>query len=414
MGDGKRSATSSTGRLASVDLLRGLVMVVMVLDHVRGFFSDHLGARPPLDPTDLSRVSTGLFVTRWVTHFCAPVFVLLAGVGASLAGDRMTSKGRLAAFLVSRGLWLVVLEFTLARLGFFFSLDYHFLLGLVLWALGWSMVILAGLVFLPRWFVAAFGVALVAGHNAFDGVTQEAFGRLSWLWNFLHYIPPGPPLGVQLGGSCELFAPYKIIPWAGVMALGYALGAAYWLESSTRRLVLFSLGLAATAAFVALRWPNWVVHLPWGEWRGDPRPWSEQSDAFRTALSFVNCTKYPPSLLFLLMTLGPALAALAVFDRPSGWVGARLITIGRVPLFFYLIHAPVIHGLAIVVSLVQYGKVLPWLVAPPQFAEAPNGYGYGLAVLYLVWVLVVITLYPLCAWFAGVKQRHRSAWLSYL
>jgi len=313
------------------------------------------------------------------------------------------TKPQLARFLVTRGLWLVFLELTLVRLGFFFSFNFHLMVGAVIWVLGWSMVILAAVQFLPRWVVAAFAIALIVGHNATDAITPETFGSLGWLWNILHALDPPPPM--PLGDRYVLVTPYKIIPWAGVMAAGYALGPVFRLPVGRRKLTLACLGLALAASFIVLRWTNLY---------GDPKPWSLQHDGLFTLFSFVNCTKYPPSLLYLLMTLGPALMALAAFDRPPGPMARQVITIGRVPLFFYLLHLPLIHGLAVLTSYLHHGTVAPWLLTPPQDASAPYGYGYSLPVVYVVWVAVVLLLYPLCAWFAELKRRHPGGWLSYL
>lgn len=376
------------GRLDSVDLLRGLIMVVMTLDHVRDFF------KPSPEPTDLAHSDVLLFFTRWVTHFCAPTFMFLAGTGAYLAGLRKT-RGQLAWFLITRGLWLVVLEITIVRcLGWAWNFDFHWVGGVILWAIGLSMVCLAALSYLPTWLVAVFGLAMIGSHNAFDHVKPAELGDWGWLWRILH-----------AGGDIEwrpgwhFGALYPLVPWIGVMAVGYAFGSLFLLRPATRRPIFFVLGVALTAGFVCLRYSN--VY-------GDPNPWSPQRNEAMTVCSFLNCHKYPPSLCYLLMTLGPVIAALAFFDREPGPVARRVIVFGRVPLFFYLIHVPVIHALAAVVAYAYYGpSVLAWNQPPPD-------YGYSLATVYAVWVLVVVMLYPPCLWFAGVKRRRRDAWLSYL
>jgi uncharacterized membrane protein len=388
-------------RLDAIDLVRGLVMVVMALDHVRDFLTD---AR--FDPLDLSRATPALFLTRWVTHFCAPVFVFLAGTGAFLYGARGKTRAQLAWFLLTRGLWLIVLEFSLVHLGLFFNFEYRLLFGLVIWAIGWSMVALAGLIFLPTGAVAALGVALVAGHNLFDTVAAPRGGRARWLWVALWggSFTTGP---LPLWPGTMLFVAYPVLPWLGILAVGYGCGPLWLLERGRRRRWLLALGTGLTLLFIALRAAN--VY-------GDPRPWTGQANPLFTLFSFINCLKYPPSLLFVLMTLGPALLLLALCDRAPGPLGRVLVTFGRVPLFYYLLHIPLIHLVAMGLAYAQYGEVgfMFQFVAliPPE--QLPAGYGYGLPVVYAAWLGVVLALYPPCAWFARVKSRRRDWWLSYL
>jgi uncharacterized membrane protein len=383
--------------LPAIDLLRGLVMVLMTLDHTRDFFSNALA----INPTDPEKTNGPVFLTRWVTHFCAPVFVLLAGVGAALAEQRGLTKSQLARFLVTRGFWLIFLEFTLVRLGFFFTLDFHELQALVIWVLGVSMVLLAGLQYLPRPLLLLLAIVMIFGHNALDGIRPDEFGSFNWLWIVLH---SGTESGIALGDGYVLKPAYKLIPWVGVMALGYCLGPIFRLEQPHRRSFLALIGSAVTVAFFVIRAVN---HY------GDPQPWKPQIDSVRTAMSFLNCEKYPPSLCYLLMTLGPAFIALAAFDRPPGWLARRVIVIGRVPLFFYLLHLPLIHGLAVLASCIRNnGSIDSWLLSPPQ--GAPAGYGYSLPWVYAAWLLVILILYPLCAWFAALKRKYPGGILSYL
>ena len=360
-------------RLGSVDIVRGAVMVVMILDHVRDFLPI---AR--VSPTDLATTTPALFFTRWVTHFCAPTFVLLAGVGASLAGSRGMSRGELARFLLTRGLWLIVLEETWINLLVFFPPTT--LVATILWAIGWSMIALAGLIYLPRVAVAAVGVVMIAGHNLLDGFDVPGDGLGAVLWRVLH----GRGL-VTLPGGIPLLIAYPLVPWIGVMAAGYSLGPMLLLPHERRRPILLGLGLGLTAAFVALRFLN--VY-------GDPTPWSVQPSPTFTVLSFLNCLKYPPSLLFLLMTLGPAIAALGLLDRGAGRWAEPLRMFGRVPLFFFLLQWPLVRGLPLAVTAA--------------------GFGEGLPVVYVTWLVVLALMYLPCRWFAGVKRRHRWAWLSYL
>jgi uncharacterized membrane protein len=370
-------------RLAAVDLLRGIVMVVMTLDHVRDFFSS-----VRFEATDLDQTTAALFLTRWVTHFCAPTFVLLAGVSAFLAGKKRRSTAELSRFLVTRGLWLVVLELTVVRVGWFFDLDFTRFALQVIWAIGMSMVVLAALVFLPTAAVAVFGVGMIATHNLLDGVRPERFGDLAWLWYVLH-VPHLPVI-------------YPLIPWIGVMAAGYGLGALLSREVAERRRLLLLIGVGMTLAFVVLRAVNRY---------GDPSPWSTQASAGFTLLSFLNTTKYPPSLLFLLMTLGPAIAALPVLERRTGPVARFFLVFGRVPLFYYVLHLYLIHALAIAVAAMTNASAGALFTI---FAAFPPEHGFGLPVVYLVWVVVVATLYAPSRWFAGVKARRRDVWLSYL
>ena len=380
-------------RLVAVDLLRGLVMVLMVLDHVRDFFGD-----PRLNPTDLSTTTVALFFTRWVTHFCAPVFVLLAGTGAYLAKARFPTRVGLAGFLLSRGLWLVFLEITVVRFGLTFDPTFAFIPLTVFWVIGVSMIVLSALVFLPTPAVAAAGLIMIAVHNAFDGVRIEGQGIPALLLRALHQQGP---LVTVLGRV--VFVAYPLVPWVGVMAAGYGLGAVLRVEPGRRRTMLLTLGVSLTAAFIVLRATNLY---------GDPRPWSPQRDRLFTALSFLNCEKYPPSLLYLLMTLGPALIALALLDGGLGRAGRPLATFGRVPLFFYLLQWYLIHVLAIVMATAR-GEPYGWLLGQGPFG-APAGYGHGLAIVYATWAVCLLLLYPPCAWFAALKQRRHDRWLSYL
>jgi uncharacterized membrane protein len=387
-------------RIDSVDLLRGAVMVLMLLDHTREFV--HRDA-PFFDAADLSRTTVLLFITRWVTHFCAPTFVLLAGAGAALQLVRGKPKGELSRFLLTRGAWLVFLELTLIRAGVVFDLDYRAFPGMlqVIWAIGVSMMVLAGLVRLRTRWIAGIGIAIVALHNLTDRwavSTPEAHG---WdaVWMVLHQPGFVRVLGVRL------LVLYPVLPWIGVFLCGYALGHVYGWEAGRRRRVLARLGAAMVAAFLVLRATN--VY-------GNPFPWSAQKSAAFTVLSFVNTAKYPPSLLFVLMTLGPALLLLAWVEASRrGPAGRALVTFGRVPLFFYLLQWPVAHGIALLLSLAA-GKPTSHLFGFPGAHPPQPGAGFSLRVAYLCWAAGLVVLYPLCRGFAGVKQRRDGWWLSYL
>ncbi|HEV7843248.1 MAG TPA: heparan-alpha-glucosaminide N-acetyltransferase domain-containing protein [Pyrinomonadaceae bacterium] len=389
--------TTGRSRLDSVDLLRGIVMVVMALDHVRDFF--HHDALL-FDPTNLSKTNTALFLTRWVTHFCAPVFVFLAGTGAFLSTRRGKTRAELSRFLLTRGLWLVLLELTIVRLGWTFDLNYTFNVGQVIWAIGWSMVALSVLIYLPLWAIATFGVTMIAVHNAFDPFKAQSAGALSGVWATFH----SGELTETYGGI-RFFPMYPLIPWIGVMATGYSFGHIFTLEREKRKKVLLYLGLSLTLCFVVLRATNLY---------GDPRPWSMQGNALWTFFSFINCQKYPPSLLYLLMTLGPAITSLAFLERvnlkPSA-LAQPFIIFGRVPLFYYVLHLFIIHGLAVLFAVIKYGSAVSEAF---QTGRLPDDYGYNLGIVYLVWIGVVIALYPVCRWFANVKRRRKDAWLSYI
>lgn len=367
-------------------------MILMALDHVRDFLGN-----PGVNPTDPATTTVALFFTRWITHFCAPVFFLLTGTGAYLSLLKK-SKRELSRFLFTRGLWLIFLEFTVTRcLGWQFNFDYHVTLLLVLWVLGWAMIVLSVLVYLPASVVTTFGVVMIATHNLFDSVQSS-----NPFWSILH----SPNFVVNNPGRI-VFVTYALIPWVGVTAAGYGLGQIYSWPSTRRKAFLLPLGIGVTAAFVVLRTINLY---------GDPQRWATQKSAAFTALSFLNTTKYPPSLLYLLMTLGPAMLFLwAVDARTPRWLRPPLI-IGKVPMFYYLLHIPLIHLLAIAVCYARYGQI-HWMFESPSLGQfpitPPPGWGYSLPIVYLVWAFVVIALYPLCRRFAALKQRSSDAWLSY-
>jgi uncharacterized membrane protein len=391
------------GRLTSVDALRGGIMVLMALDHTRDFI--HAGAMS-FSPEDLTRTTPILFFTRWITHICAPTFMLLAGAGAFLRLDREQSPARLSRFLWTRGLWLVVCELTIMRLGMNFSLDLvNPLLLLVLTALGLSMIVLAALIHLPRHWLVALSVAVVALHNTLDPIQASRFGAFAGIWNLLHQS------GVVMVGALPVVVGYPLIPWFAVMALGFCVGPVLLMDPPRRRRALLAAGGAVTLAFLLVRAAN--VY-------GDPAPWSAQSSPLFTVLSFLRTTKYPPSLQFLLMTLGPALIALALLDRVPPRAESILTVIGRVPFFFYVVHFWTIHIVEAVMAFVRYGRAsltflfhpLPSMGGPRELF--PQDFGYPLWVAYVVWIGVVVGLYPFCRWFAELKQRRRDWWVSYL
>jgi uncharacterized membrane protein len=391
-------------RVESIDALRGLVMVIMALDHVRDFV--HRGAMSG-SPTDLATTTPALFFTRWVTHFCAPSFMLTAGLGAYLWWRRGRTRRELSVFLLTRGAWLVVLEVTIMRLAYNFnlSLDYPVFL-IVLWVLGLCMIGLAPLVWLPIPWLAGLSLAVVLLHNALDGLPAARFGALAPVWHLLHQ--PGV---FRLGGLTFVVA-YPLVPWIAVMALGFCAGPVFLRDRPARRRFLLLAGLAATLAFFVVRGLNGY---------GDPLPWAAQPRAGFTVLSFLNTTKYPPSLAFLRMTLGPALMLLAWFDRPGGLTPSNpLVVFGRVPLFYFVAHFYAAHAAAVVLSLLRYGAsswrfaVHPVPSMGGPVALFPPDFGWNLPVVFAVWLGVVLALYPVCRRFAALKAVRRDWWLSYL
>jgi uncharacterized membrane protein len=391
-------------RVASVDLIRGTVMLLMAIDHARVYSGLPAGGPTP-----------GIFFTRWVTHFCAPAFILLAGTSAFFYGRKHTDVSR---HLLIRGIWLVLLELTVVRVSWTFNLDFaHYELAGVIWVIGWCMILMAGLVKLPLRFIGALGVAIIAGHNLMDphlGAVIQSLPDSRWagLWKVLYIgFFAGP---IQLGpNGPNLIVLYSIIPWIGVMAAGYAFGRILTLEPARRNRICLQLGLGAIALFLALRGFNLY---------GDPRPWSAGprgpggGPAMPALLRFLNTNKYPASFLFLLMTLGPTIALIPLLEQARG-VLARWITVfGRVPFFYYVLHIPLIHALALVVSVVRLGMVSPWLFTnhPMNNPPAPDGYTWTLGLLYVVWLVAIALLYPACAWFADLKARRRDWWLGYL
>jgi uncharacterized membrane protein len=386
-------------RVRSVDALRGVVMIVMALDHLRESF--HAGAMS-FQPEDLSRTTAILFFTRWITHFCAPVFMFTTGIGAFLWLSRGRKVGELSTFLWKRGLWLIALEFTVFRFAMFFRLTSGPVMLLVLWALGWSMIALALLARLPVRALAWLSIAVIALHNLADPVRASGFGSAAGVWNVLHQP------GVFLVSGIPVLAGYPLVPWIAVMAAGFCFGTVLTWDAERRRRWMICAGLGMTVAFLALRAIN--VY-------GDPRRWSTQVPGM-TVLSFLKCTKYPPSLDFLLMTLGPALLLLAWLERATLVRTNPLIVFGRVPLFYFIVHFCALRLLTIPFAWIRYGSAAFLFQPAPSMGGAakqyPPDYGYDLWVVYLLWIALVAALYPLCLWYGRLKERRRDWWLGYL
>ena len=392
MSSASGSLAPTRARIKSIDTVRGVIMVLMALDHTRDFFGV-----AGISPTNLDQASAALFFTRWITNICAPVFFLLTGIGAYLS-LRKKSTSELSRFLFTRGLWLIFLEQVVMRgFGWQFNFDYKVSMLVVLWALAWAMIFLSALVYLPTKLVTSIGILMIVGHNLLDSIRSS-----SPLFSILH-----APGFVVNNPQHVVFVAYPLIPWIGVTAAGYGLGQIYSWPAERRQTFLLRMGIILTAAFVVLRGINIY---------GDPLRWSVQKSALFTVLSFLNTVKYPPSLLFLLMTLGPAMLLLWALDGDTPTWLRPAHTIGKVPLFYFLLHVPLIHVLAIIVCYLRYGQV-HWMFESPGIGQfpisPPPGWGFSLPIVYLVWIFVVVALYPLCAWFAALKQRRNDAWLSY-
>ena len=369
-------------------------MALMTLDHVRAFFSNAQSS-----PLDLTQTTIPLFLTRWVTHLCAPSFVFLAGVSAYLSLRRRNNKAQLSRRLLIRGLWLLILELTIVNFAWTFDPTFSFFITGVLWAIGWSMIVLAALIYLPIFSIGAIGVVFIVFHNLLDPIQAEQLGAWNWLWAVLHERQV-----FTIFQERQFLLGYPLIPWIGVMAAGYAFGRVFDWPQPKRQQRLRWLGGGMIVAFVVLRALNLY---------GDSNPWSVQSNGLYTLLSFVNCHKYPPSLLFLLMTLGPAILLLELFEHRKFKLLKPLVLFGQVPLFFYIAHLLLIHLAAVLFALPQYGLeaiTIPYLARSLR----PADYGYALPRVYSVWMLMVTLLYPLCHWFANYRRKHRSQWIRYL
>ncbi len=385
-------------------MLRGLVMVIMALDHTRDFFTNIRS----FEPESIAHTYPALFYTRWITHFCAPMFFFLAGTGAFLYKNRTGSVGKVSRFLWTRGLWLIFLEWTIIDFAWTFQ---PFYFGGVIWSLGVSMVIMAALVWLPEYAILAFGLLLVGFHDLFDTVKSAQLGSFGWLWTLLHrrgFIP-----------QAKFFVLFPIIPWVGVMAAGYFFGRAMLRDARTRRRFTFAIGIILTLLFIVLRGVNGYGNPEAGIAASSPGDWQPLNSVAMTIVYFLDVEKYPPSLQFLLMTIGPSLILLSILDRVSerstfSKLLNPLLIFGRVPLFFYILHLFTIHLLALAAAVV-FHQPTGWLLHGGFFlGRVPESTGYGLPVVYAMWLLAVFILYFPCRWFAGLKQRSQKWWLSYL
>jgi uncharacterized membrane protein len=378
------TTTAGRPRLASIDVLRGAVMVLMAIDHVRVYAGVPAGGPSP-----------GIFLTRWVTHVCAPVFVFLAGTSAFLHGQQLRDRGRLARYLVTRGLLLVLLELTVIRASWTFGVDYSsFLLAGVIWMLGWCMVLLAGLIWLPPPVVAGVGLVVIAGQDLFRPLGLALPAAAQPWYELVYPIGTGLRLGAE-GPTVVVL--YSLVPWIGVMAAGFGFGAIVAGEPARRRRRCLAIGLSATVLFLVLAGARVLL----------------ESDAAPAWMRLLNQRKYPASALFLLMTLGPAIALLPALETARGRATEALATIGRVPLFYYLLHIPLIHAVALGVWRLRHAPVDDSAFATAPYVQLPPALRWELPLLYLVFALVVAVLYVACRWFAAVKARSPAAWLRY-
>jgi len=396
----QQSLPAAPKRISSIDLLRGAVMILMALDHVRDYFHADAYLYGPLD---LDKASVALFFTRWITHFCAPVFMFLAGTSAFMVGQKKTKK-ELSVFLLTRGLWLILLELTLINFEWNFDIAFTNIYFIVIWALGISMIVLAALIHLPQKLILVIGILLVAGHNLLDNIHVPGNSLKAFGWALLH------DSNFFNWNGKNVLVGYPVIPWIGIMALGYCLGAIYTpgFSAEKRKKILIMIGSVAIALFVVIRLLNGY---------GDPAPWSEQPSPIYTFLSFIKVTKYPPSLMYALVTLGPAILVLAFAENIKGRMSKIISVYGRVPMFYYVLHIFVIHLFTMIAAgLFTDFSWKVWILKEPLwFTETLKGYGFSLATVYLVWMVIVIGVYPLCKWYDRYKQNHKEKWwLSYL
>ena len=387
-------------RIQSIDILRGLVMVVMALDHVRDYY--HINAMMGNYPENMESTNLVLFGTRFITHYCAPVFVFLAGTSAFLYGQSR-STGNLAKFLITRGIWLIFMEIVVNDFIWWFDISYGMINLQVIWAIGICMIVLGVLIYLPRKILLIIGLLIVFGHNALDGIVREGQDPISVLWYFMHQMQ-----GFSVGERYVWFS-YPVLPWIGVMILGYCFGDFYRknADPTVRKKWLLRIGLGAVALFFVLR--GWNIY-------GDLAPWTEQATTEKTIISFFNVTKYPPSLSFLLITLGPALLFLLAIEKVQNKITDFFLVFGRVPFFYYFVHILVIH-LGAMLGLIITGKDWKLMILDNETfgSGALQGYGYSLLTVYLVWIGIVALLYPLCKKYMKYKAANRDKWwLSYL
>jgi uncharacterized membrane protein len=389
--------TLTKPRIQSIDLLKGLVMVIMALDHVRDYF--HYSAFF-FDATDPEQTTWPIFITRFITHFCAPAFSFLAGTSAFMIGKRK-SPAELSSFLFKRGLWLVFVEIIIINFAWKFDLNFTHIGLQTIWSLGISMIVLAGLIYLPKKVILAFSIVIIFGHNLLDNIHFDG----SYLWAILHERQKFE----FTEGHIVIFA-YSLLPWIAVMSLGYCFGSLYdsSFDVKKRKRILNNLGIGSLVLFFILIAFNTY---------GDPLQWTNYGDVSKTLMSIFNISKYPPSLLYLLVTLGGTLLFLANAEKLKGKVVDFFCVFGRVPFFYYILHIYLIHLMAVIAAeFTGFGWEI--MVSMPTMIfriEALRGYGFNLITVYVVWIIVILLLYPLCKKFDNYKQSHKEKWwLSYL
>jgi uncharacterized membrane protein len=385
-------------RIASIDILRGLIMLIMALDHVRDFF--HQGGP---NPTDLATTTPILFFTRWITHFCAPTFIFLSGISAYLAGTRR-SKAQLSSFLIKRGLWLLVVEMVLITFALTLNPFYNVIIWQVIWAIGTSMIILGLLVWLPLPVIGVIGAVLFFGHNLLDGISTANVAE-----TILFKAAGFGQSMIQLNPSHYIMDAYAILPWTGVMLIGYCFGSLYAnnYDAAKRKRLLLSSGVFLFVLFLLLRMINKY---------GDPAPWAVQKTTALTVISFFNVTKYPCSLMYLGMTLGVSIFSLSLIENARSKFAGILTVYGNVPFFYYVLHFYLIKVVMIIVFFASGYTTADIIPKRPGggFMFSPPGFGFNLGGVYLVWLLVICTLYFPCRWFSKYKRTHQQWWLSYL
>jgi uncharacterized membrane protein len=385
-------------RIQSIDLVRGVIMIIMALDHSRDFF--HIGVGLDQDPLDFATTTPILFMSRWITHFCAPVFVFLSGTSIFLYGSKGKTKKQVAVFLFTRGVWLMLAEIfiILPLWNFYFSMMFL----QVIWAIGLCMVVLAGLQFLPYRLLLVIGALIVVGHNLLDNYSVSAPFWSALAWSILHQEN-----GLYLSKQFMIVVQYPFLPWLGLMILGFAAGKLYLpaVRTAYRRRFLTTAGILAIMAFVILRWINTY---------GDMHHWTVQRDALYTFFDFIKVTKYPPSLLYMLITMGPALIFLSVAEKITGKWADKIIVFGKVPFFYYVLHVILFHSLSWIAFFATGHSWSELDFGHFRDASLPHGAGYPLWVVYLVWIAVVIILYVPCRWYSRYKESHRQWWLSYI
>lgn len=394
-------STIKSSRIQSIDILRGLVMVIMALDHVRDYY--HINAFTGNYPENMESTNIILFATRFITHYCAPVFVFLAGTSAFLYGQNKTT-GQLSKFLITRGLWLIFVEIVINNFLWWFDPTFGFTNLQVIWAIGVCMIALGITIYLPRKLILLLGLLLVFGHNLLDGIVKEGDNIGSILWYFLHQSS-----GISYAENKMLWFSYPVLPWIGVMLLGFCFGSLYKKDSSKelRRKYLLRMGVGSLVLFFILRGINIY---------GDLVPWETQESTEKTIISFFNANKYPPSLIYLLMTLGPAFIFLYLIENIQNSITRFLVVFGRVPFFYYILHILIIH-LGAIIGLLITGKDWKLMILDNEtmMSGALQGYGYPLVTVYLIWIIIVAILYPICKKYMRYKRDNKDKWwLSYL